>query len=264
MQLERKTQTRPGPCSASVVRGYLKMNMIRNLLILSISILSLFACDAEESKLSRNVFLTHSISDKYNKISQYNKQMPEKAKWAFQLAKKIKGVSDTCYMMLPNYKTNQIIDYIKQHEKTFPTIIRNTLKTATDAYHQSNSKLDAEKIQIVENEILSQLIDFAFSADLRFDTFSLVPIAKSDEIKDGETYVADVFFSASNSSFPTKIIINEEYWKDTLTFDQSSFPHVKIDKNRYQKGMNTITPKYVVETIDGKEEYEFEINFEVK
>lgn len=238
--------------------------MIKNLLILLIGILGLLACDTEDNKLRKNGFLIHSIAEKYNKISQYNEQMPEKAKWAFQLAEKIKGISDTCYMMLPSYSTIQIVNYIKQHEKTFPTAVSNTLKTATDNYYQSNSKLDAEKIQIVENEILSHLIDFAFSADLRFDTFSLVPVAKSDEIKYGETYVADVFFSASNSSFPTKIIINEEYWKDTLTFDQSSFPHVKIDKNRYQKGMNTITPKYVVETIDGKEEYEFDINFEVK
>ncbi|MEK6482608.1 hypothetical protein WJR50_34090 [Catalinimonas sp. 4WD22] len=238
--------------------------MKRNLLFFIIGVLSLSACETGENKLRRNVFLTHSIDEKYDKISYYNKQMPEKAKWAFQLAEKIKGISDTCYMMLPSYSSNQIINYIKQHEVNFPKTIRNTLETATNDYYQSNSEIDAEKIQIVENEILSQLIDFALSTDLGFDTFSLVPVAKSNEIKYGETYVTDVYFSASNSSFPTKIIINEEHWKDTLTFDVSSFPHVMIDKNRYQKGMNKITPKYVVETIDGKEEYEFDINFEVK
>lgn len=239
--------------------------MKRNLLVFIIGVLNLSSCGTGDvDKLRRNVFLTHLIDEKYDKIKHYNEIMPEKAKFALRLAEKTKGMLDTCYLMLPSYTTGQIINYINQRGVIFPMRVSSVLETATDDYSQFNYEMNAEKLQIIENEILSQLIDFAFSADLRFDTFTIIPVAKSNEIRYGETYLTDVFFSASNSSFPTKIIINEEHWKDTLTFDQSSFPHLKIEKNRYQKGMNTMTPKYVIETIDGKEEYEFEINFEVK
>ena len=99
--------------------------MIKNLLIYLICSLSLSACDSEKvDKYQRNAFLTHLIDEKYDKLTFYQKHIPEKAGIASKLAQKIKGTSDTCYLMLSYYSSPQILSYLKKQEKYFPARIK--------------------------------------------------------------------------------------------------------------------------------------------
>ena len=240
--------------------------MIKNLLIYLICSLSLSACDSEKvDKYQRNAFLTHLIDEKYDKLTFYQKHIPEKAGIASKLAQKIKGTSDTCYLMLSYYSSPQILSYLKKQEKYFPARIKGTISTAIEDMNQFNHELNAERIQILESEVLSQVIDFMFQTDLKLiDEFAVIPRAKSNVLQYGDTYLADVFLVGRCSTCPATIKINEKNWKDTLTFDRSTLPHLKIDKDKYQRGMNELKPKYILKTEDGEMEVEFNVEFEVK
>ncbi len=240
--------------------------MNRSFTVYTFCILSLFACESGDSdKYRRNVFLTHSIDEKHDKVDFYYQHIPEQAEASLNLAKKIKGVSDTCYLMLSYYSSSQILNYLKQQESYFPPKIKSTLHFAIEDMIQFDQKLNAERIQILENEILSQIIDHIFKTDLRlFDNFAVIPRMKKQVLQYGEPYEADILLAVSSSVYSPTIIIDEEDWKDTLIFDNSVLPFIKVGKDKYHRGVNKLTPKYLFKTEYGVTSTEFKVEFEVE
>ena len=229
-------------------------------------ILVVSACSLEEEdKYQRNTFLTHSIHQKYSRLNFYQSHIPTKAKIALELAHKIKGISDTCYLMLSYYSSTQILNYIENQGYRFPLDIKSTIDTSVDDMSQFGHVVNAERIQILENEILHQIMNILFQTDLKFiDEFAVIPREKSKTVQYGDAFLADVFLIARCSTCPIKIVIDELDWKDTLVFDNSELPHIKVEKEHYHRGTNELKPKYIFKTDDGEIEAEFRVKFEVK
>ncbi len=225
--------------------------------------------NADQEKIETNSFLIKVIAEKAQELKNYQAQIPERASQLYKTYIESKVISDSICAMIVNGTSSKRLEAnisrygvfishnigFRKDEFRFDDYIYNNLL--------KSESVTVEHIQIIQNEILTHLLDKVFMSDIRlFDSYTAIPYGGSKKIINGESYQAHIMMAVMNSQYPFKLVFSEEKWQDTLTLNSSGL--IEIDQSKYELGKNHFEPTLIFKTERGEEEANVFIDFEVE
>ena len=238
-------------------------------LILFILIITASCKGGDQEKSETNSFLTEVIAEKAQDLKNYQAQIPERAKHLYEVYLQSKVLSDSICAMITTGTSDK---RLKTSMSRYGVFISHNIgfresEFRFDNYIYNNllkrENVTIEHIQIMENEILTHLLDQVFVSDLKlFDSYTAIPYEGKRKITERESYKANIMMAVMNSQHPFKLVFSEENWHDTLTLDNSGL--IEIDQSKYKIGKNHFEPVLIFKTERGEEEATVFIDFEVK